>query len=344
MAYRVYKAVYPFTARDQTELSMMPGDLLHVGMLDDGTWPNENAWMKGTNQTSRLTGDFPGGSYSVLIDEVNPQPPVQEKAPTPPPRRARGVSPRVDNDQHRGGAVVSPTRKRSHDVFKVTLHLPVLCVVCGDYVWGSACTGYKCQFCLSLCHETCLNAFMKDIECNINEESEDSSRRDYVYTVTSFHEFKEADIEEWMKAVNIDVYWEIFKRGGITNGRQLQNITTPDHLNELGITDDHHIQVILQCLNELCISTQVSTQGLSDDQTDIGAWKRLSGQFAIGMNRSPSIVSEISGKEAKKKMSEIRLNGHVFTVNSYATLTRCDNCTRYMLGLFRQGMKCNGEP
>jgi hypothetical protein len=152
---------------------MMPGDLLHVGMLDDGTWPNENAWMKGTNQTSRLTGDFPGGSYSVLIDEVNPQPPVQEKAPTPPPRRARGVSPRVDNDQHRGGAVVSPTRKRSHDVFKVTLHLPVLCVVCkynfslslsflpscslplchyihlpypgGDYVWGSACTGYKCQ-------------------------------------------------------------------------------------------------------------------------------------------------------------------------------------------------------
>ena len=37
-------------------------------------------------------------------------------------------------------------------------------------------------------------------------------------------EFKETDIEIWMKAVNIDVYWEHFKAGGIDNGEALRNV------------------------------------------------------------------------------------------------------------------------
>ena len=45
--YRLYKALYPFEARDHTELSMLPDDQLIVYMNEDGTWPNENAWMKG---------------------------------------------------------------------------------------------------------------------------------------------------------------------------------------------------------------------------------------------------------------------------------------------------------
>ncbi len=46
-AYRLYKAKFPFEARDHSELSMLPEDELIVDMLENGTWPNENAWMKG---------------------------------------------------------------------------------------------------------------------------------------------------------------------------------------------------------------------------------------------------------------------------------------------------------
>lgn len=46
-AYRVYEAKFPFEARDVSELSMLPGDQLIVGIYEDGSWPNEHAWMKG---------------------------------------------------------------------------------------------------------------------------------------------------------------------------------------------------------------------------------------------------------------------------------------------------------
>ena len=41
----------------------------------------------------------------------------------------------------------------------------------------------------------------------------------------------------------------------------------------------------------------------SDDQPDIGAWKRLSGQFAINMVRSPSNLS-VSGIDRESKKSK----------------------------------------
>ena len=40
----------------------------------------------------------------------------------------------------------------------------------------------------------------------------------------SFLDFTETDVESWMKAANIDVYWECFKNGGITTGRRLQEL------------------------------------------------------------------------------------------------------------------------
>lgn len=48
-AYRIYVAQYPFVARDNTELSMSPGDQLIVEKCEDGSWPNASAWMRGKN-------------------------------------------------------------------------------------------------------------------------------------------------------------------------------------------------------------------------------------------------------------------------------------------------------
>ena len=41
----------------------------------------------------------------------------------------------------------------------------------------------------------------------------------------SYMEFREADVETWMKALNIEFYWENFKRGGRTSGTALASIT-----------------------------------------------------------------------------------------------------------------------
>ena len=45
--YRVYHANYPFEARDQSELSIVPGHTLVVYQLPDGKWPDDTRWLNG---------------------------------------------------------------------------------------------------------------------------------------------------------------------------------------------------------------------------------------------------------------------------------------------------------
>ena len=45
-----------------------------------------------------------------------------------------------------------------------------------------------------------------------------------VFFLQSYREFKKTDIEMWMKAVNIDIYWSYFERGGITDGESLESV------------------------------------------------------------------------------------------------------------------------
>lgn len=45
--YRIFKAVFPFEARDGTEMTIAVNQILVVYMKDDGTWPVPEGWMKG---------------------------------------------------------------------------------------------------------------------------------------------------------------------------------------------------------------------------------------------------------------------------------------------------------
>ena len=87
MAYRVYTAMFLFEARDETELSMDQGDTLIVQPGPSGEWPNPERWIRGTNQRTNKTGEFPG-TYVEFVKEYTPEepPPSPTKAPTPPPR------------------------------------------------------------------------------------------------------------------------------------------------------------------------------------------------------------------------------------------------------------------
>ena len=99
-AYRVYEALYEFVARELSELSIAEGDRVVVYEKADGEgWPDPAKWMRGTNQATGQTGDFPG-TYCKFMEEVAPAPPppvaersqlppVVADAPPVPPRRGK---------------------------------------------------------------------------------------------------------------------------------------------------------------------------------------------------------------------------------------------------------------
>ena len=103
-------------------------------------------------------------------------------------------------------------------------------------------------------------------------------------TTQSFKEYTLMDVELWMKAVQIDAYYEMMVQFGVKKGADLQyvgdkellvNLLLPfthslthslDHspipcslspsylptVQEMGVQDECHRQIILECLDELC--------------------------------------------------------------------------------------------
>ena len=76
---RKYRAAFEYEAREVSELSMKEGDVITVRPLPSGAWPNAAKWMKGTNERTGMSGEFPGNYTEFKAEEDIP--------PTPPPRR-----------------------------------------------------------------------------------------------------------------------------------------------------------------------------------------------------------------------------------------------------------------
>ena len=53
--YRIYKAQFPFEARDETEVSIAEDHTLVVYQKDDGSWPAPEGWLRGESATQKLT-------------------------------------------------------------------------------------------------------------------------------------------------------------------------------------------------------------------------------------------------------------------------------------------------
>ena len=108
-----------------------------------------NSEFVGYNQQTGQQGDFPG-TYSQFEQEVCPEP--EPKPPPPVPDRTRKesqpkIKPRVIQ------RTISPEAEnvvQSHDLFKVTLHLPVLCTVCELHLELSLCTCTSCMYSLKV--------------------------------------------------------------------------------------------------------------------------------------------------------------------------------------------------
>ncbi len=70
-----------------------------------------------------------------------------------------------------------------------------------------------------------------------------------------------------MKAINIDAYQGYFHAGGVVKGCDLQGLNEAG-LSEMGIVDELHRQIIMECLDELIkgSSSLVRTQNCRFNQ------------------------------------------------------------------------------
>ena len=87
-SFRRYKAIYPFEARDGSEVTIEPGHTLIVGKNAQGMWPSKDKWMHGSNEDTNMEGDFPGNFVEFVEEFVEPEPepePVRALPPLPPP-------------------------------------------------------------------------------------------------------------------------------------------------------------------------------------------------------------------------------------------------------------------
>lgn len=226
-----------------------------------------------------------------------------------------------------------PPTPREHEWFKVTFQIPVQCSACDDFIWGSASAGFKCTVCLKTCHEYCRDHVVATYQCVPEYDDSVLEKLEYSHTVHSYHEWTESDILLWMKAVNIDYYFKYFKEKGVARGSDLDKIDT-QQLEDMGVRDELHQQIILECLSELCQGMVVA----DGDDTDGGFKKRLS---MISLPRSPSNMSiqSMFGSLGKRR-GDNRIGGHHFKSHTYTSRKWCDVCTRFLWGLIKQGMKC----
>ena len=93
--YRRYQANYPFDARDSSELSIAPGQMLLVSKNAKGEWPSQEKWMHGRNEETDMEGDFPG-NFVEFVEEFTESPPETKalpplpQLPSKPPPGSRG--------------------------------------------------------------------------------------------------------------------------------------------------------------------------------------------------------------------------------------------------------------
>nr|AKK23736.1 phosphatidylinositol-3-kinase p85 alpha [Nilaparvata lugens] len=114
-------------------------------------------------------------------------------------------------------------------------------------------------------------------------------------------EWTSANVVEWMAALNLYRYADVFKSKDI-KGSDLLNLDR-DKLMNMGIKDEFHLKAILVCIDELC--------------------------------RKGSDMQNESGMENSAAASDHYLRKH-----SFSTLERCDKCHKYLRGLSHQGNIC----
>ncbi|ELT95404.1 hypothetical protein CAPTEDRAFT_179314 [Capitella teleta] len=127
---------------------------------------------------------------------------------------------------------------------------------------------------------------------------------------TPVHAWSETNVIEWMAAVNLYRYAEVFKMHHI-NGQVLQSLDE-DKLKSMKIGDDFHRKAILVSIDDLC--------GRSSDLQPYSSSLPPSGENLPDEGAAAS--------------------DHKVSVHSFSSLQRCHMCNAFLHGITRQGLQC----
>ncbi|KAL5021938.1 hypothetical protein ScPMuIL_001093, partial [Solemya velum] len=284
----VYKATTPYYPEGdhvkQGYIGMDCGDILHVKAPLPGNCDeyNPDCWLSGQNTTKGTVGKFPGTCVNFVEKLDDDAPPIQD-APAPP--------------------------EVPHRLIDVYFVKPILCFFCNDYIWGTIKCGKKCDACGKCCHLKCASFTTKNY-CSRDRHNNPSPTVD---RLVSIENWSVSNVVDWMAALNLYRYAQLFSEKNITGAELLK--MDEQKLQDMGIKDDFHQNSILVCIDELC------------DQSPNNRTYASSGP-------QPQCI-DIMEAACSSEESE-----HRFTEYNFSSLQRCHLCDKFLYGLMRQGLQC----
>ncbi|XP_051171455.1 phosphatidylinositol 3-kinase regulatory subunit alpha isoform X2 [Leptopilina boulardi] len=201
---------------------------------------------------------------------------------------------------------------------------PILCVHCEDYIWGTGKVGVKCKECHACFHVVC-SEYSGQHLCQWS--SKGHALPGQVFDKEKpVSEWTSLNVVEWMSALNLYRYADVFKSKDI-KGSDLLHLDREKLMN-MGIKDEFHQKNILVCIEELCQPSSPST--LAGSET---SYVTLSVNETGGTGNSSSNVNTTSTTSTTS-------NAHNLVPHSFSVLERCEKCHKYLRGLLHQGFLC----
>ncbi|XP_074640608.1 phosphatidylinositol 3-kinase regulatory subunit alpha-like [Tubulanus polymorphus] len=302
-----YRAEYQFSAEnleqdvehsDVEYISIEVNDILEVSILPEKDIVNQG-WLKGLNTRTGATGYFP-------IDFVK----LIGKRPLPAKRPSISggtLKPKV-NDGNDSGYIASPVvPPRTHKLIDSFVLRPQLCYHCNDYIWGSGLIANRCEVCGLFIHYSCIDSATSHI-CKRHLTHNELPPTNNVL----ISEWSLQNVIEWMAAVNLHRYVELFKKHEI-DGEKLIYLDG-SLLEAYGIKyGDFQQKAILVAVDTLC------------------------GKPPDSRVYNPPLESS---KHGTLKKGSFPCDEHNFLEYTFSSMERCEVCDKFLLGLIRQGLLC----
>lgn len=206
------------------------------------------------------------------------------------------------------------------DVFFVT---PILCKHCEDYIWGPGKVGVKCKECHACFHIVCSDYNGQHLcQWTTKGHALPGQVHDKDKPVS---EWTSLNVVEWMSALNLYRYADVFKSKDI-KGSDLPQLDREKLMN-MGIKDEFHQKNILVCIEELCQPSTVTTE--------------TTGHPALGTTTSGVAVESGGCSLGVTYPSNNVVNkSHNLKPHSFSVLEKCSKCHKYLRGLLHQGFLC----
>ncbi|GJQ65734.1 hypothetical protein Trydic_g11919 [Trypoxylus dichotomus] len=179
---------------------------------------------------------------------------------------------------------------------------PVFCIHCRDYIWGTGPVGEKCLDCYACFHTLCTR-FAANYSCQNDTNSINVTPPVTLDTEKPVSEWTSLNVAEWMAALNLYAYTEVFRCKDI-KGTDLLHLDE-DKLMNMGIKDEFHQKALLACIDEL--------KGKQQPPTPL---------------EMPIMPEEIQSEHTN------------MTQLSFSSLERCGKCQKYLRGFLHQGYFC----